>query len=52
MDHCLNCSSYAKKLAEMIDFLNKEFEITISGAKVYGGLHIHKNWDFKLIYFN
>jgi hypothetical protein len=47
-----HCSSYAKKLAKMIDFFNKEFEITISGAKVYMGLHIHKKQDLKLIYLN
>jgi hypothetical protein len=52
VDDSLSCSSYAKKLVEMIDFLNKEFEITISGAKVYVGLHIQKNWDLKLIYLN
>jgi hypothetical protein len=52
MDDRLSCSLDAKKLRETIDFLNKEFEITIGGVEVYVGLHMHKNQDLKLIYFD
>jgi hypothetical protein len=48
----IDISTNKSKLIDMVDQLSSEFKGTMGYVRVYVSLHIHKDYELKLLYIN